>query len=395
MAIKKTAAKKRVPVHRLSVRSSEKDDEPVVSNTNVSLVLYRRIALAFIAVVSIVLVIVVYLSTVEATILVTPMQKPFTSDLIVQTAVNPVNPTDVKGAVVTGTLHKTKTFIPTGTGAKKIEGFAKGNLTITNKTSISQSLVATTRFLSKEGVLFRLEKSVIVPANGSVVASVYADKIGASGNIPASHFTIPGLSPVKQASIYADSTVAFTGGEQAIAVVSKEELDAAIKTTQEEIVQDAKDMLRAQSGGTFDGEEFTAKITDQKTSIKPETESKSFEVTLTVSITGVFYEKVTLTKLMAKHVYEGVGQGQDIADTDVTTTTVKIEHVDQKQKTASLHAHLEGNLIATRTSKLLDASRFVGLSEQEVKDLLLKDDFASSVEVRFFPFWITRVPHLK
>ena len=171
--------------------------------------------------VSIVLVIVVYLSTVEATILVTPMQKPFTSDLIVQTAVNPVNPTDVKGAVVTGTLHKTKTFIPTGTGAKKIEGFAKGNLTITNKTSISQSLVATTRFLSKEGVLFRLEKSVIVPANGSVVASVYADKIGASGNIPASHFTIPGLSPVKQASIYADSTVAFTGGEQAIAVVKR------------------------------------------------------------------------------------------------------------------------------------------------------------------------------
>ena len=395
MVTKKTATKKRVPVRRTAPRPVEKETREEPTMNVVSLVLYRRIALAFICVVSIVLVIVIYLSTVEATIKITPVQKQFTSDLIVHTAVSPVDPTDIKGAVVNGSLTKTKTFAPSGAGAKKVDGVSKGNVVITNKSSSPQALVATTRLLTKEGILFRLDKTVNVPANGSLVAAVHADKAGATGDVAPSHFTIPGLNEIKQASIYADSKDVFTGGVSSVAVVGQDELDAAVKATQEEILNDAKDMLRAQSGGKYDGEEFTAETTDQKTSIKPDTESKSFDVTLTVSVTGVFYDRTSLTKLMAQHVYEGIGQGQDISGTDVTKMKVTVEQVDLKQKTASLHAHLDGNIITTRTSKALEAGRFVGLNAEEVKELLAKDSIASSVEVQFFPFWISRVPRLK
>ncbi len=395
MAIKKTATKKRVPVRRAPARSIERETREAVSATPVSLMLYRRIALAFICVVSVMLVTVIYLSTVEATIRITPVKKQFTSDLIVHTALSPVDPTDIKGTVVIGSLNKTKTFAPTGAGAKKVEGISKGEVTITNKSGTSQALVATTRFLTKDDVLFRLDKSVTVPAGGSIVAAVHADKAGASGDIAVSHFTIPGLNEIKQSLIYADSKDAFVGGEQSIAVISKDELDAAVQSTQEEILNDAKDMLRAQADGIYTGEEFTAKITDQKTSIQPDTESKSYDVTLTVSVTAVFYDRLALTKLMAAHVYEGVGQGQDVSETDVATMKVTVEQVDAKQKTASLHVGLNGNIITTRTSKALDAGRFAGLTAQEVKDLLIKDGIASNVEVRFFPFWITHVPRLK
>ncbi len=395
MVTKKTATKKRVPVRRVATRSVERETREAPTNNVVSLVLYRRIALAFICVVSVVLVTVIYLSTVEATIKITPVQKEFTSDLIVHTALNPVDPTDIRGTVVNGSLAKTKTFAPTGAGAKKVEGISKGNVVITNKSSSPQALIATTRLLTKDGILFRLDKTVNVPAAGSVIVAVHADKAGVSGDIAPSHFTIPGLNEVKQASIYADSKEAFTGGEQIVAVVGQDELDASIKATQEEILNDAKDMLRAQSGGKLDGEEFTAEITDQKTSIKPDTESKSYDVTLTVSVTGVFYDRTSLTKLMAQHVYEGVGQGQDISGTDVSTMKVTIEQVDLKQKTASLLAHLNGRIITTRTSKALDPSRFIGLNAQQVQELLIKDGVASSVDVQFFPFWIKCVPRLK
>lgn len=404
MPTKKTATKKRVPVRRAPARSIEIEedshDSPVRNRqvpmaTTVSLALYRRIALAFICIVSVTLVAVVYLSTVEATIKITPVQKQFSSDLIVHTALNPIDPTDIKGIVVTGTLNKTKTFTPTGAGAKKVEGISKGNVTITNKSSASQGLVATTRLLTKDGVLFRLDKSVNVPAGGSIVAAVHADKAGVAGDVPSSHFTIPGLNAEKQTLIFADNTEQFVGGESSVAVVSKDELDEAIKTTQEESLNDAKDMLRAQAGGTFDGESFTSDIVNQKTSIQPNTESKSYDVTLTVSVTGVFYDRVALTKLMAEHVYEGIGQGQDFSGTDMTKMTVTVDQIDAKQKIASLRAHVDGNIITTRTSKSLDASRFLGLNAQEVKDLLISDGIASSVDVHFFPFWITHVPRLK
>lgn len=81
---------------------------------------------------------------------------------------------------------------------------AQGTITIYNAYSSSpQTLVATTRFATSDGKIFRIEKAIVVPGaqitNGnitpsSIVAQVVADKTGAEYNIgPTSRLTIPGF----------------------------------------------------------------------------------------------------------------------------------------------------------------------------------------------------------
>lgn len=363
--------------------------------TAVPLLLYRRIALAFIVVVAAVLLVVMYLSTMQAVIHVKPVAKDFSSDLIVHTTASPIEETDIRGTVVSGTMTKTKIFQPSGEGAKQVEGKSGGTVILTNKSNAPQALVATTRLLSSGGILFRLDKSVVVPAGGTIDAMVHADKPGATGDIAPSHFTIPGLNATKQAQIYADSKTAFTGGVQTVAVVSKTELQASVDALKEEITSDAKEMLRAQAGTGFDGEVFAADITNQKTSIQPDTESKSYDVTLTVKIAGVFYDRTALKKLFSQHLYEGLGQGQDFAGTKVDDMQVTIDQYNIAQKVSSLHAHLEGKMIITRTNKALDVGRFVGMTEDDVQKTLVKSGVAESVQVDFFPFWLNKIPRLK
>src|SRR3989338_2595118 len=97
--------------------------------------------------------------------------------------------TDVQGQVVSGSLGKTQSFTPTGTSSKTVEDISTGTVKIYNNLSFAQALVATTRLLSQEGVLFRLKSAVTIPAGGSVDAPVYADLPGVSGDIKPTRFT--------------------------------------------------------------------------------------------------------------------------------------------------------------------------------------------------------------
>ena len=129
----------------------------------------------------------------------------------------PVKLVDVENEV-------TQTF--DATGAKSDSSIkARGTITIYNEFSSSpQPLVATTRFLSESGKIFRLEKSVIVPGTtqvgseikpGVIEAQVIADEAGESFNIEATKFSIPGFKGSgndKYNKIYAKSSKPMIGG---------------------------------------------------------------------------------------------------------------------------------------------------------------------------------------
>ena len=104
------------------------------------------------------------------------------------------------------------------TGKKYVEKKARGTITIYNTySSAPQPLVATTRFATPDGKIFRLEKGVTVPGakieGGKIIASsitavVLAEKAGPAYNLgPIPRFSIPGLSSdaAKFKAIYAES----------------------------------------------------------------------------------------------------------------------------------------------------------------------------------------------
>lgn len=100
---------------------------------------------------------------------------------------------------------------------------ARGKIKIYNDFSKdAQSLVATTRFETKDGKIFRLLEGVTVPGvtetsgrreRGMVEATVVADQPGGEYNILPTTFTIPGFKGgPKYEKFVAESSQAFTGG---------------------------------------------------------------------------------------------------------------------------------------------------------------------------------------
>lgn len=91
-------------------------------------------------------------------------------------------------------------------------GYGKGTITVINESGSGQTLIATTRFLHEDGVTFRLDARVFVPARGRVTAAITADQPGAQGDVPVGRFTIPGLPVATQGVIYGETSEPTRGG---------------------------------------------------------------------------------------------------------------------------------------------------------------------------------------
>jgi len=141
---------------------------------------------------------------------------------------------------------------------------ARGTITIYNEFSSSpQPLVATTRFLSEGGLLFRLEKSIVVPGTtnvggenkvGAIEAEVVADKAGSEFNIGPGKFTIPGFQGSgggKYEKIYAKSSKAMQGGgnsESTVKMVSATDIANAKNALATKLKENLKQKVKEQIG---------------------------------------------------------------------------------------------------------------------------------------------------
>lgn len=387
------ATKKSVPKKRLIVKQGEGGER--TAPAAVPLMMYRRIALTFIVLVAAALMSVLYFSTVQAVIYIDSTESIITTEFIAGVFETPTHATDVRGRVASVTLGRTATSIPTGASSKEVDGVSTGTVTIYNNLSFVQPLVATTRLLSESGVLFRLKEGVEIPAGGSVEAEVYADESGASGDIDPTRFSIPGLSPVRQEAVYAVSSQAFTGGVVRVAVVSQAEMEEAAAQLRETLLLDAQELLRSEIDDAFTGESYGVEALQKEFTIEPEEEAQSYDITLTIKVTAVFYDVEALRNIAVAKLYEGLGQGQEFAIIKPDAMMVKVEGIDEEAQEGRLHVTLSAPAITSRTSEAIDVGRFVGMTEEEVGALLINEGVASAVEVEFFPFWIATVPRLK
>lgn len=143
---------------------------------------------------------------------------------------------------------------------------ASGTITISNAFSeASQPLVATTRFETPDGKLYRLVEGVTVPGAktedgktlpGKIDARVMADQAGTKYNLSSGTFTIPGFKGgPKYDKITAEAKGAFSGGSNdasgAKLSVSQSDLDMAKAAASDEA---KKAVISSLSGGLKEGE---------------------------------------------------------------------------------------------------------------------------------------------
>jgi type IV pilus assembly protein PilM len=199
------------------------------------------------------------------------------------------------------------------------DAVATGIVTLYNTSQTAQSLVATTRLISETGVLFRLTDPVTVPANGSVDAAVYADQPGASGNIPTSRFTIPGLPSARQEEVYAESSESMTGGVETVGVLGEADVAQAKLVAMERVRADLGTFLESE---LVAGERWLpglVRIAVTDTDAPPlGTEASHVTVNVTLAIEAVVFSEGALQDRMVEIGSEQAGRDLSAWEVDVT-----------------------------------------------------------------------------
>jgi hypothetical protein len=199
--------------------------------------------LALIAVLVLVFAISYVLSKAE--IVVTPRSENQEIDLQMKAKLASVGDiSDNKGTILNyypASLTKVDTKSVPADGKKQVTKKATGTITIYNNFSKdTQRLIKNTRFESKEGLIYRIDRSVDVPGKktvdgkvtlGSIDVVVYADEFGEKYNLDSGTFTIPGFKSDEKrfAGFYAESKTSISGGYEGVTNVLSDAKQKAVR----------------------------------------------------------------------------------------------------------------------------------------------------------------------
>ena len=296
-----------------------------------------------------------------------------------------------------------KTEAYSATGKKRMTEKAGGEITVYNEYSSSpQKIVANTRFLSKDGKLFKIAESITIPGfsrvegkdvPGEVTATVYADVAGEEYNIGASSFTLPGLQGhPKYSSVYARSSQAMSGGvDKDVLYFSESDYitakDKLVKIAEEESEQD-----------------FLSKISDQvillentkekgdievKTNVKIGEIANDFEMTVSMKTSALFINKDNLDNLISAKINSELGKNMELVEGS-RNYEIK-ETIKDENGNITIPVYATQNLIAKiDVNKIKE--EIAGKDEAELNNYFNNMREISSATIEFWPDWVKSAP---
>ncbi len=287
-------------------------------------------------------------------------------------------------------------------GQEKVDRKSTGKIIIYNNfNNQSQKLVATTRFQTPEGLIFRLISPATVPGRevkdgktvpGSVEVTVEADKPGVSYNIGLKDFTIPGFKgDPKYTAIYARSKTEMTGGFSGMQkVVSKESLETADKEMKAELEATLLKDIEAQIPANFvsykDGLSFAFDATVQV----PDSTKDDVVLRKKAKVTAVIIDKGSLTKAILAKVMPQV-ESESVKISNLSELTFKILQPADIEKQISFTISGDANLVWVFDENKLK-TELLGLSKKSAKVVISNYPAVSEAWIETKPFWNQTIP---
>lgn len=356
--------------------------------------LYRRIAATFLALTVAMLTVVLYLATVKATVRIETADVPVSTEFFSRIVSEPQGSEDIAGRFFEENIERSKVFEVKGEG-QEVPAKAHGIVTIQNDSATEQQLIATTRLLSPDGVLFRIVNGVVVPAKGKVSVEARADKEGAEGEIEATTFAIPGLLTARQKEVYAKSAEKMVGGTEIKRQVTENDLVVAGDELQVEISDALKAKWQNGLPESLSGFVFSLDVAEKKSDTTPGAEVGSFTVTYIAKAKGMFYDKTKMDAVSNVQLLAHVPDGQILKSTDIAGPTITITEWNASAGSVKVSVAVSGIASLEASSKLLDKDKLVGLSATEAEAYLKSLPVIKNATVELFPFFVRRIPRLK
>lgn len=274
---------------------------------------------------------------------------------------------------------------------------ATGTIKITNSYgSEAQPLVATTRFESASGKIYRIQESVTVPGNGSVEATVIADGSGESYNASEGTFTIPGFKGTdKYEKFSATVTKPISGGGGGETTSSGTFIRADEETLRQRALDEAKSIFSENiDNDRSDTYTFTEGLVAERVTEtnmpKVGSVPGEYEYSAVFKVTSYTTSKQKVSDAMLKNIrgeYDGirfVPASKELSFTDFS--------LNENGTQASLKAHLDTELKAEIKEDQIKKD-LAGKSAPELENFTLEHPEIKSLSISFHPAWaLKKIP---
>lgn len=346
---------------------------------------------------------VLYISTGSAKIIIKPQKHPldFKLKVLASDKYRSIDPAfnRIPGQVFTIEKSVNQTF--NATGQKDAVQKAKGKITVHNELTSPQPLVATTRFESESGLIFRTLKTITVPAakikngkttTGAIEVEVIADKPGQEYNISPDKFVIIAFrekgDTERYQNIYGRSEEPMRGGINGKAtIVSESDYNSAKEILTKKVTDDIQNALNLQTAQFKLIDSSAILIKDPVSTTETDNAASDFTMTILASIKTVGFKEEDLYKLVTEYVKD---------NDNLTVIPDKIELKYDKSKLTPTD-NLEFDVIVTGNGYTpIDETELVlnllGRSEKDIRKYLQNNPQIESAKIVLSPFWINKVP---
>lgn len=349
---------------------------------------------------------VIFISTGKAEITIKPQAHTLDFHLDVSVS-DGFTTVDLESRKIPGQLFSIEKKVEesfNSTGEKDVVQKARGKITVYNEYGTTpQVLIATTRFESETGLVFRTLKTVTVPGTkvqngnitpGSIDVEIIADKAGDAYNISAGKFTIPAFKEKgdmdRYGKFYGRSVDQMKGGIIGKAkVVTEQDYINAKNKIEERILSEAEQELKVQASGLKMLELPKPAIKEITPSAAIDEATDSFKVSGTAEISTVAFKESDLQDLISKYV-----QSKNNVVVLPEKINLKFEEIkyDGSAKVLDFKVVVTGSAYGTVNEEKIIMD-LMGKGENDIKNYLKNVEGVASARVRFTPFWVWKVPN--
>ena len=286
-------------------------------------------------------------------------------------------------------------------GKKNVSKKATGKILVWNAySSDSQKLVATTRFITEDGKIFRLDEAVTVPAAkivdgkivpASVEVAVTADKSGAEYNISSTRFSIPGFKGTpRYAAFYGENKDAMKGGYVGeVGYPSDEDIKKAKALAAKTLEESARIAVKEKIPGEFKMVENSFWFTVIKQTVNTDVNAAGeFSVFAEGEMSVMVFREGDVRGALAERILKEAGEDYMIKKEDLK---YGVSRVDVASGRMTIPVEFKA-LLAKKIDLEGLRPQIYGKSERDLKALLLSVSGLKQTQISFWPFWVKSVP---
>lgn len=364
---------------------------------------YRKVGLGFFVLAIIAFGSVFYLIWAKVTIIITPAGENISKNFSFNVREPDIIPSLDQDEVIPGKIKLVKvqgSDVFEASGINLIESDAVGVVTVFNNYSKGQPLIATTRLASPDDpdtVLVRLKEDIDIDPGQQIKVQVYTDDPDSFEDIKPMKFIIPGLWLGLQDKIYAESYGTLSSEGYKVSVVTQEDLDKALVQLEEMAYQRALIQVNQEleTQETLWPKLVSTKIVELTYGSEVGDEVVEFTASIDLATAIVIFDESKLISMARKKLKNDSLPGSQSIDLNPSSFSYTVESHNFETQEAEISVSMEGTSVIANSLDSIDKGELVGKTEEEVKEYFSQFDEVESVEIKFQPAWLKKIPRIK